>query len=192
MRRTVAFTYHTGIATPIFHNPVLVGSWDAAGHYSGQWPEKPMESVTGPDGCPSFIATEELESDDPNQTFYWGVKVDGHAGNGLWAIPTEEGDPASNNRRRAFTLAGGDQVYYLNHSRRLGAQKYGPGIRFSLWAPNAQKVEVFLVNLWQQGDHPTAKSLINQANTPGITSSPRFTICGGYVADGSTDGAVDN
>jgi 1,4-alpha-glucan branching enzyme len=192
MPKSVAFTYHTGITRPIFNNPVLVGSWDAAGRYSGQWSEKGMQPITGPDGCPSFIATQEIESDDPNQVFYWGVRVDGPAGNGLWAIPTEEGDPATTSRRRSFTLAGGDPVYYLNHSRRLGAQKHGSGIRFSLWAPNAQKVEVFIINLWQQGNHPTANSLIDQANTPAITSSPRFTVCGGYVADGSGDGAVNN
>ena len=191
MLKTVRFTYHTGIARSIFDNPVLAGSWDAAGRYSGQWSEVEMEKIDGPDGCPSFTATVVIESDDPHQTFYWGVKVDGLGGKRLWAIATEEKDPATDSRRRSFTLDAGDQVYYLNHSRRLGAQKHGSGIRFSVWAPNAQKVEVCMANLWQQGQDPHAHSLIDPAHTPAVTSSNRYTICGGYIAGISNAGAYE-
>src|ERR1700722_12176479 len=67
MRKALVFAYLTGISRPMFSNPVLLGSWDAAGHYSGQWSEKRMDGISGPDGCPSFIATQEIESDDLNQ-----------------------------------------------------------------------------------------------------------------------------
>src|SRR5262249_19847173 len=63
MRRTLSFTYYTGIIQPVFHNPMLVGSWDATGRYSARWSEKHMDTITGPDGCPSFHATQEFESD---------------------------------------------------------------------------------------------------------------------------------
>jgi 1,4-alpha-glucan branching enzyme len=191
MRKTVNFTYRTGIARKLFDNPVLAGSWDGAGRYSEQWSEVPMTPIEVPDGCPAFTATAEIESDDPHQIFYWGVKINGPAGKQLWAIPTEEKDPASSRRRRTFTIEGVEstqQVYYLSHSRRLGAQKYGSGIRFSVWAPNATKVEVCMANLWQQGDDPKTKSLIDAGNSPAIKSSNRYTICGGYVADESNAG----
>lgn len=190
MRKSIKFHYHTGIAQSIFKNALLIGSWDDSGKYSDQWSEAKMNGISGPDGCPSFTADHVIESDDPNQRFYWGVRLDGPAGKSLWAIPTEESDPATATRRRSFTLNDGDQAYYLNHSRRLGAQKYGAGIRFSVWAPNADSVEVFIVNLWQQGRVPVVDSLINPANTPAITSAQRFTVCGGYVADGSLEGSV--
>jgi 1,4-alpha-glucan branching enzyme len=150
-----------------------------------------MRNITGPDGCPAFTATAEIENEDPQQVFYWGVKVDGPAGKQLWAIPSEEKDPASSSRRRTFTLEGGEseeQIYYLNHSRRLGAQKHGSGIRFSVWAPNAMTVEVCMADLWQQGDDPKARSLIDTQKAPALQSSNRYAICGGYVADGSNFG----
>jgi len=151
-----------------------------------------MTEVPGPDGCPTFRATANLESNNPDQIFYWGIKLDGPAGKQLWAIPTEEKDPASTSRRRTFTLADSEsqeQRYYLNHSRRMGAQKHGSGIRFSVWAPNATKVEVCMANLWQQGTDAETQSLIDPRSTPAVKSSMRATICGGYVADSSNEGA---
>ncbi len=192
MLRTVKFTYHTGIAKHLFDNPVLAGSWDGTGHYCDTWSEVPMQKIKGPDGCPSFTATETLGSADPKQIFYWGVKVDGPAGQGIWAITTEENDPTLNGRRRAFRLDADEQVYYLNHSRRLGAQRCGSGIRFSVWAPNANKVVICMANLWRQGEDPNTRSLINHVNTPAITPSNRYRICGGYVANGSNAGALAN
>ncbi len=191
MRKTVQFTYYTGIAGSVFENPVLTGSWDAAGNFSEHWSEAKMQPIDGPDGCPAFTATADLESDDLHPNFYWGVRLDGPAGKRLWAIATEEKDPATDSRRRSFTLEASDQVYYLNHSRRLGAQKYGSGIQFSVWAPSANNVEVCISNLWPQGEDPRTKSLINPANTPAITSSDRFSVCGGYVADDSNAGACE-
>src|SRR5207237_7424294 len=83
-------------------------------------------------------------------------------------IPNEIQDVNSADRYRQFKLqpastsgtgrTGGtgstgpsvDQVetYYLTYARRLGANKYfsaskpTPDVRFAVWAPNAQKVEV--------------------------------------------------
>src|ERR1035441_9154419 len=95
MRKTVRFTYHTGIARDIFDNPVLSGAWDGAGRYSTQWSDHKMDKIVGPDGCPSFSTTAEIESDDSRQVFHWGVRLDGPAGKGVWAILTEEPDPAT-------------------------------------------------------------------------------------------------
>jgi len=195
MRKTFRFTYYTGIAQKLFDNPVLSGSWSPDGRYSDEWSDVAMQEIDGPDGCPAFMTTARLESDDPQRIFYWGVRLDGPAGKRLWAIATEEKDPASDSRRRCFTFDSGDpqeQVYYLNHSRRLGAQKYHSGIRFSVWAPNATKVEVCMANLWQQGQNPGTQSLVDPQKTPALESSNRNTICGGYVTDQSNSGVCRN
>jgi 1,4-alpha-glucan branching enzyme len=154
MRKTIRFTYHTGIARDLFENAVLTASWDAQGGYSDQWSERPMKEIVGADGCPAFTADVDIEAAAPDQVFYWGVRLDCPAGKGLWAIQTEENDHKTDLRRRAFTLGGEgavEQAYYLNHSRRVGAQKHGMGIRFTVWAPNAQMVELCMANVWPQG-----------------------------------------
>lgn len=189
MRKTFQFSYHTGIARELFANPVLAGSWDGAGHFSGQWSEQQMVRTVGLDGCPTFTAAVHLESEDPHQAFYWGVKLDGPAGAQAWAIPTEEGTPESNSRRRSFTFdSSAEQAYYFNQSRRLGAQKHGRGIRFSVWAPNATNVEVCIANLWQKDRDPQTESLIDPNRSPAIQSSDRCTISGGYIEDGTAAG----
>jgi 1,4-alpha-glucan branching enzyme len=192
MRETVRFTYYTGIrGGNLFSNALLVGSWDAQGRYSDQWSERKMEPVAdpcSPDGCLAFATTVDIDADTPSQVFYWGVRLDGPAGKGMWGIQTEEKDPATSMRRRAFTLGDENalfQAYYLNHSRHVGAQKYGAGIRFCVWAPNAARVELCLANLWPQGKDPRKDSLINPRSTPAITSHNRHEICGGYVTDGA-------
>jgi 1,4-alpha-glucan branching enzyme len=91
------------------------------------------------------------------------VRVDGPSGTGLWAIPTEVQDAASNERVRSFTLlapgnAGSsaqEERYFLTHCRRLGAQKLfrpnqGPALRFAVWAPNARAVKV-VFGCWDGG-----------------------------------------
>lgn len=191
MRKTVNFVYYTGIVRELFSNAVLVGSWDSAGRHSEQWSETKMAKFRGPDGCQAYTATVAIEGEDPHQLFYWGVKLDGPAGKQVWAIVTEEGDPLSDSRRRSFTLQDvepKEQMYYLNHSRRFGAQKHGSGIRFSVWAPNAKKVEVCMGNLWRKGKDPQRESLIDPAKTPVLQPADRYSICGGYIADGSNAG----
>src|SRR5258708_555529 len=67
-----------------------------------------------------------------------------------WVITTEVPDANSAERYRTFNFAGATQQehYWFATGRRFGAQKLylpnqaDPAIRFSVWAPNAQGVEV--------------------------------------------------
>jgi 1,4-alpha-glucan branching enzyme len=152
MTQSVRFTYITGIRQAVFSNVRLSGSWDANGMYSNAWSSVPMAAITGPDGCPAFQATVSIDASQVGTQFNWGVTLDGLAGPNVWGIPMEIGDPNSTQRYRIFQLAGGggtqDVTYYLTTTRYLGARKvYGspgtpPGIAFSVWAPNAQTINV--------------------------------------------------
>ena len=152
MTQAVRFTYITGIRQAVFSNVRLSGSWDANGMYSTAWSTVPMAAITGPDGCPAYQATVDIDASPAGAQFNWGVTLDGPAGPNVWGIPTEIGDPNSTQRYRTFQLAGGggtqDVTYYLTTTRSLGARKaYGaagapPGIAFSVWAPNAQNISV--------------------------------------------------
>ena len=150
----VQFTYLTGLKRDIFRNARLTGTWDENGRYSNQWISIPMLQITGEDGCPCFSATVEFDSSQVGWQFRWGVILDSPAGNNLWGISTEINQQNSSDRYRSFALQtpSGTQPqeerYYLTHCRRLGAQKYyppgttQPGIQFTVWAPNAENVEV--------------------------------------------------
>jgi 1,4-alpha-glucan branching enzyme len=148
----VGFTYVTGLMkNRAFEGVVasLDGSWDESGIYSGQWSSTLMEEVTGEDGRLCFKATIELDDSQVGHHFNWGVMV----GNS-WGISTEIKDHESYERYRSFELrspvgtAPQEENYYLTHLTRLGANKYylpgesEPGIRFAVWAPNAEEVEV--------------------------------------------------
>ncbi|CAA9319725.1 MAG: GH13 / GH13_10 / GH13_9 / GH13_11 / GH13_36 [uncultured Gemmatimonadetes bacterium] len=150
---TVRFIYLTGQKRSLFRNARLKGSWDAAGRYSGEWTESPMQEIVAEDGCPAFVATVRLHGGAAGEVFRWGVVLDGPAGANQWGIITEApGSSAKDQRRyREFRPRGGteqDERYYLTWSRRLGAQKLytdpvlPPAIRFSVWAPNATAAEV--------------------------------------------------
>lgn len=149
--QAVEFQYLTGLKRAIFRNARLRGSWDASGRYSNDWTESPMEQKVGEDGCPMFSASVTLDLADRHQTFNWGVVLDGPQGSNFWGIPTEVQDVNSVARCRQFRLTGtAMQVerYYFTYGRRLGANKYFPprsasaALRFSVWAPNAQRVDV--------------------------------------------------
>jgi len=110
-----------------------------------------MAPATAEDGCPCFTATVLLDEAEIGTLFRWGVRLDGPGGANLWGIPTEVNDVGSAERFRAFTLtASADtrrQDFYLTYARRLGARAFfsdgaAPGLRFSVWAPNALAVEV--------------------------------------------------
>ena len=149
----VRFTYLTGIRDELFHNVRLHGSWDAEGKYSTEWSTVPMVTIKGEDGCPAYSVLVRLAADQLNWWFHWGILLDGPSGRDHWGIMTETKDAYSRERRRSFQLraARDDQpqevYYYLNASRRLGAQKHyhaetpEPGIRFSVWAPHARQVQ---------------------------------------------------
>ena len=145
------FRYLTGLTGGIFRNARLAGNWDDQGRSSSVWSETPMTPGTAEDGCPCFTATVEFADSEVGKSFRWGLRLDGPAGANLWAIPTEINDRNSTERYREFVLEAGDlrqQDYYLTYARRLGAREHfaggstAPGLRFSVWAPNAQQVEV--------------------------------------------------
>ena len=145
----VEFTYYTGLARDIFHDARLAGSWDAAGRVSDLWTEQPMAAVRTEDGGRGFRTTVMFDDSQIGSTFTWGVVLNAPAGANRWAIVTEVNDRHSTARHRTFTLRGAQREdYYLTTCRALGAQKLypdgraRPAIRFSVWAPNAQKVEV--------------------------------------------------
>ena len=149
--QTVEFQYLTGLHRRIFRNARLRGSWSANGHYATDWTELPMQEVVGEDGCPMFRASVALDRADQQRTFRWGVVLDGPQGSNFWGIPTEVHDVDSVERYREFRLTGGAtqlERYYFTFGRRLGANKHFtpgnpvPGLRFSVWAPNAQSVDV--------------------------------------------------
>ena len=109
-----------------------------------------MQAFAADDGCPAFRATAMLDEAQIGQTFRWGVIIDTPAQQNLWGIPTEVNDANSTDRYRVFTLARANQTerYYLTHCRRLGANKLfvpdrdAAAVRFAVWAPNAQTVEL--------------------------------------------------
>lgn len=150
--RTVTFQFITGLKPRIFRNARLRGSWDGNGRYSDNWVESPMEERIGIDGCPIFNASVSLDLADRDKTFKWGVVLDGPQGANFWGIPVEVQDTDPVERHCQFRLAAGgaSQVerYYFTWCRRLGANKHhaagsvAPGLRFAVWAPNAQSVEV--------------------------------------------------
>jgi 1,4-alpha-glucan branching enzyme len=149
--RTVELRFITGLRRQIFRNARLRGSWDDAGRYSDQWTDRPMTEGIGEDGCPIFTAMVQLDLADRDRTFRWGVVLDGPPGANFWGIPTEIQDATSTERYREFRLGDGEpqvESYYLLYGRRLGANKHlasgdaEPGLRFAVWAPNAQQVDV--------------------------------------------------
>jgi 1,4-alpha-glucan branching enzyme len=109
-----------------------------------------MEEFIADDGCPAFRATVQLDDSLIGETLRWGVEVGTAADPNHWGIPTEVSEPDSRARERRFTLqeAGQTERYYLTHCRRLGANKLfvdgqdRPAIRFAVWAPNANAVEL--------------------------------------------------
>jgi 1,4-alpha-glucan branching enzyme len=188
----VKFIYLTGLKPSLFSNAKLVGSWDG-------WTNRvSMNGVSGDDGCPAFEATVSIDAGKVNEWLTWGVILDGPGFQGGWGINTETNDLGNSGRNRRFQLRAPGPVpqeerYYLIHSRWLGAQKFykagqkGPGIRFSVWAPNAKNVDVVMDTTFDQFDgsrEPATDLTQNFATgTRAAISLPRNQICGGYVSD---------
>ena len=102
-------------------------------------------------GCDAFAASVSFDAGQIGTIFQWGVVADIAGAPNTWVVVTEVPDENSDQRYRSFALGEGNlrQDYWLVIGRRFGAQKYfppgvlrGPGIRFSVWAPRAQNVEV--------------------------------------------------
>ena len=146
----VHFEYRTGLRHIDLRNARLTGSWDGNGQSSEQWSTAPMQAFAADDGCPAFRATAMLDDGEIGRTFRWSVIVDTLTQTSVSGIPTEVSDAHSTDRYRIFTLARANQTecYYLTHCRRLGANKLfepgrdAPALRFAVWAPNAQNVEL--------------------------------------------------
>src|SRR5262249_1287834 len=142
--------YLTGLKREIFRNARLAGSWDSSGRFAQTWSETPMTPGRAEDGCPCFTASVDFDDSEVGKQFRWGMRLDGPAGPNVWGIPTEINDRMSSERYHEFELqpAGGTQEFYFTYARRLGARKFfsdggqQPGLRFSVWAPNARDVEV--------------------------------------------------
>jgi 1,4-alpha-glucan branching enzyme len=133
----VLFTVHSGIRRKLFSNVRLSGSWN-------QWAPAPMTAIQDETGCDGFQATVPFDSAQAGTAFQWGVTADLANAPNTWLIPTEVADLNSTDRTRSFVLTadGAPQDYWFATGRRFGAQKYNDGIRFAVWAPHAQKVEV--------------------------------------------------
>lgn len=150
----VQFTYLTGLKKEVFLNARLTGSWDEDGRYSDQWTSTSMKPAISEDGCPCFKVTVEFDETQVGWQFRWGVILEDQAGNTPWGITTEINNQNSTECYQTFKLEDPNEIqlqeekYYLTHCRRLGAQKHyppsqsNPAIQFSVWAPNAEKVEV--------------------------------------------------
>ena len=146
----VTFTFHSGVKRHLFQNIRLSGSWDANGMFSNQWAQVQMAAAQDETGCDAFTASVSLDASQVGSTFQWGVIADLAGAQNSWVVVTEVPDPNSTQQTRSFVLtaAGGPQDYWFAAGRRFGAQKYTPpgaakpGIRFSVWAPYAQSVEV--------------------------------------------------
>ena len=144
------FIYDTGIARRLFRNVRLLGSWDAQGKRSDSWSEHPMREVRDLDGALTYEAEVELDPSQQGQTFQWRVLLDSGLGRDRTGVVTEQLGGDHNALYRSFELQPDteEQRYYLTHVRRLGARKVrmpgreGYGLRFAVWAPNAQAVEV--------------------------------------------------
>ena len=151
----IEFTLYTGQRPRLFENARLVGSWDGSGSYSSTWSSVAMQEIVAEDGCPAFRASVDLNDEQVGWAFRWGVLADAPSAPHTWVIATEVADARDTSRHREFVLSGDaiEQAYFLTHSRRLGANKFHrvgsaePEIRFSVWAPNARKVEVVLGDL---------------------------------------------
>ncbi len=146
----INFTFHSGLKRRLFSNVRLSGSWDSAGQFSHQWTESPMTASLDETGCNAFNATVSFDGSQTETVFQWGVRADTAGAPDTWTVVTEVPDENSSQCYRTFSLSTAEtqQDYWFVTGRMFGAQKYlppgsaSPGVRFSVWAPNAKSVEV--------------------------------------------------
>ena len=151
---SVQFRYLTGLKRRLFRNARLLGTWDGTGRWSPNWFEIPMAEMVAEDGCPAFGVTVKFDAGEIGKRFQWTVRLSTPAVTDVSGIPTEVNDANQTDRARSFQLepAGTSaqvEEYFFTYARRLGARKvfaHGrsgkPGLRFAVWAPNAQQVDV--------------------------------------------------
>jgi 1,4-alpha-glucan branching enzyme len=151
-----------------------------------------MRPIVAEDGCPGFEVEVDLQG--KGQEFRWGVVITTAARGNVWGIMPEIRDRNSTKRERSFMLsddATQEVCYYLTYARRLGAQKHydsavlaagsgKPGIRFAVWAPNAEKVAVVMGKTWDIDD-PARTPLSGPGKPPEPINVQK--IAGGYIED---------
>lgn len=138
----------------MFVNVRLAGNWNQEGRQSVDWLITPMEPFTDDSGCLAFKAEAAFSPEETGKTFAWSVILDAPGRTDLCGIAAESGSFAESFLHRFFTLTDQDsgESYRLTSCRRLGANKAyrdgteEAGIRFSVWAPHAQKVEAVLAS----------------------------------------------
>jgi 1,4-alpha-glucan branching enzyme len=144
------FVYDTGLKRRIFKNVRLQGTWDAAGRSSESWSETPMRESMSREGAVVFEAEVPIAASEVGKTFRWAVRLDGPLGLDRQGIVTEHEGAAHDALYRSFVLTDEtttEHRFCLTHVRLLGANKVNlpggeEGIRFAVWAPNAQQVDV--------------------------------------------------
>jgi 1,4-alpha-glucan branching enzyme len=152
----VRFLFVTGLRREVFRNVRLTGSWDERGRHAAEWSVTGMTPMRWHDGTLAYEAHLPLAPEDAERTFRWSVLVDSADRRDVRAVPTEA--PADQDggaeplleRRFVPASSSGEERYHLSTARLLGAQKHyraggtdtPPGLRFLVWAPNAEAVEV--------------------------------------------------
>ncbi len=143
----VEFLYIPGLSSNVFRNVRLTGSWNADGIPAPSWTRRPMTEFTHDDGCSAFRCAVSFPEIATGTAITWGVLLDAPGRPDSWGITQE--NEIDGRRELTFTLGPASirQEYHLTHCRRLGANKYGigavtPAIRFGVWAPYAQLVEL--------------------------------------------------
>jgi 1,4-alpha-glucan branching enzyme len=143
------FVYDTGLERKIFQNARLLGTWDAKGKHSDEWTVVPMREGKAPDGAVIFEAEAKLAASEKGKEFRWRVMLDSRLGLDREGIVTEHTSGGHDALYRSFQFVADfdEQRYYLTHLRRLGAHAVRGsqgqrGLGFSVWAPNAEAVEV--------------------------------------------------
>lgn len=196
----VQFHYNSGIPADelLISSARLEGSWDSLGAFTENFTAVEMLPYSSEDGCQSFTANVQLAESGVGRTFRWTVwiEIDGVMRLGI-SEEVNRGESKENVRHfQLLQTSDENQVesYRLNWSRYLGAQKLlrpgqqEPGIQFALWAPNAQQVEVVMVDLWIDGQGTSA---VEPNSVPALRTMPAEQVCGGYVSDAG-EGVVSN
>ncbi len=154
----VQFRYLTGLKRKIFRDARLLGTWDQSGHWIQGWTETPMVEIVAEDGCPGFGLNVKFDASEVGKRFQWKVRLSTPVAADVSGMPTEVNDANQTERVRTFQLAPAGkpaqvEEYYFTCACRLGARKVfahgrsgGSGLRFAVWAPNAQQVEVVFGN----------------------------------------------
>ena len=150
MAESVTFVFRPGLRVDCFTNVRLCGLWDDQGHPVSTQVELPMVAALDAAGCPSFQATVAFDDTVAGQTLRWGIQADGPGYADRWMIAAGAERDGMVYREFVLGLGNQTQAYDLTVGRRLGANvvptSRGDTLRFSVFAPNAQSVELVLAD----------------------------------------------